>query len=98
MNSTLIAVEGPLKGTLLVLDRPEVFVGRERSNTLSIDDASVSRRHFSIVRQGEKFTLRDLSSHNGTYLNGKAVREAVLNVGDRIQVGKTVLLFAPADE
>ena len=78
MGLTLVAIEGPLKGTLLPLNGTEVSIGREESNTLSIDDLSASRHHCKISRDGDSFKLTDLSSRNGTLVNGKAVREHLL--------------------
>src|SRR6266852_2049684 len=62
MNPILVAVEGPLKGTVLLLDQPDVSVGRERSNTLALDDPAMSRHHFTIHREGDRFTLTDHKS------------------------------------
>ncbi|PYT19324.1 MAG: hypothetical protein DMG59_00710 [Acidobacteria bacterium] len=94
MSFTLVAIEGPLKGTLLPLNGTEVSIGREESNTLSIDDLSASRHHCKISRDGDSFKLTDLSSRNGTLVNGKAVREHLLKQGDQIQVGASVFLFS----
>jgi pSer/pThr/pTyr-binding forkhead associated (FHA) protein len=84
----LIHMEGPLKGEIQEFSQPEIFIGR--SNTCQVcfpkDLAIVSRVHARIVREGNRFMLMDQSS-NGTFVNGKLVKEAILKDGD-------VLLFA----
>jgi pSer/pThr/pTyr-binding forkhead associated (FHA) protein len=81
-------MEGPLKGEIQEFNQPEIFIGR--SNTCQVcfpkDLAIVSRVHARIVREGNRFMLMDQSS-NGTFVNGKLVKEAILKDGD-------VLLFA----
>src|SRR5437870_4860236 len=66
MHSTLIVIEGPLKGTLLPLHEGEVSIGRDDSNTLAIDDLAASRCHCKIRRDRDRFRLTDAGSRNGT--------------------------------
>ena len=62
-----------------------------------IDSAKVSRRHTRIVADGDKAILEDLGSKNGTYVEGKRVREPVaLSDGDQISIGPVVLVFRVA--
>lgn len=68
-------------------------VGR-REGEILIDDPSVSGRHFQIEERGGQFFLHDLGSSNGTFLNDRAVRQAPLQSGDRIQAGSTVFTFS----
>ncbi|CAG0997232.1 hypothetical protein GPROT1_03544, partial [Gammaproteobacteria bacterium] len=69
--------------------------GRGPANAVSLaDDSSVSRRHSQIVAQGNRFTLEDLGSANGTFINGQPLTGIhVLREGDAIAVGDTTLLF-----
>ena len=76
--------------------RGKVSLGRVSENRIPINDLSVSRRHCVIVRQGEAYLLRDLDSHNGTFVNGVPVEEHYLEDGDRIDVGRQ-LVPVPAD-
>ena len=72
----------------------EVVVGRAPEVTLTIDDAEVSRRHARVYRDGSGFTVEDLGSRNGTYLNEQLIASpAGLDSGDRIQVAGVVLEF-----
>jgi Nif-specific regulatory protein len=93
MNPRLIAMAGPLKGSLLVLQIDEVTIGREATNRIYLGDLAVSRRHCLIERAGDEFVLRDLDSFNGTYVNGVPVKERRLAHGDRISVGDSQFLF-----
>jgi pSer/pThr/pTyr-binding forkhead associated (FHA) protein len=70
-------------------------IGRDESCTVVVDDPGASRRHaeIRITHDGPhlQVILRDLSSTNGTYLNGEQVGSEELRAGDRITVGRTHL-------
>jgi transcriptional regulator with GAF, ATPase, and Fis domain len=102
MNPRLIAVSGLSKGTIFLLSTNEVSIGRETSNTIHFNEPSVSRRHCLISCSSDQtepaavhagFTIVDLESYNGTFVNGVPVREQELKHGDQIAVGDVVLLF-----
>ena len=93
MQPALIAVAGPLNGERFPIDEEPISLGRVSENRIPINDLSVSRRHCVVVRQGEAFLLRDLDSHNGTFVNGVPVDERYLEDGDRIDVGDSSFLF-----
>jgi transcriptional regulator with GAF, ATPase, and Fis domain len=93
MKPRLIALAGPLKGSIVEIDEDEVFIGRDRSNQLSLDDKSVSRRHAVIKRVEGEFRITDLGSHNGTLVNETTIDEQPLRQGDRIQMGSSYFLF-----
>jgi len=78
---------GAEAGTRYEIDRDETRIGRLSDNEVTIDDASVSSRHCTVLRDGRRFTLRDLGSTNGTHLNGAAVREQRLSPGDIFAAG-----------
>ena len=69
------------------------LVGRSPECAIFLDDVTVSRRHAEIVREGDTFTIRDLGSLNGTYVNRKRIESAVLENDDEVQVGKYRLTF-----
>jgi hypothetical protein len=69
------------------------LVGRSPECDIFLDDVTVSRRHAEIVRDGDTFTIRDLGSLNGTYVNRKRIETAVLENDDEVQVGKYRLTF-----
>lgn len=93
MNPRIIGIAGPFQGTVLSLDEGEATIGRDSSNQMWIADALLSRRHFSVSRQGMECTIRDLGSHNGTQVNGMSVREQALAHGDQITAGNSLLVF-----
>jgi transcriptional regulator with GAF, ATPase, and Fis domain len=84
---------GPLADSTYFLTEPEVRIGRDPSNSLAISDLSLSRRHCVLAREAEGYTLRDLDSRNGTFVNGRVVSEKQLNHGDQISIGESVLVF-----
>ncbi|MCL5291040.1 MAG: FHA domain-containing protein [Actinobacteria bacterium] len=75
------------------LSAERTTIGRAAANDVVIPDQSVSRRHAEIVRMGNERILRDLSSRNGTFLNGHKVYEHTLKSGDKIRIGLTTLIF-----
>lgn len=70
-----------------------VAIGRDDDNTIRIvGDSYISAHHARVSRAGDRVVLDDLGSTNGTYLNGTKVnQQQTVHVGDRIQVGYTVL-------
>lgn len=94
----LIMIEGPLEGAVIPLAKQEISIGRDSSNHIWLDAPSVSRRHCSILRDEEGYSLRDLGSLNNTYVNGSPVNEHPLQSGDRIRVGDSLLLFTIEEE
>ncbi len=72
------------------LDGGEVMLGRADTCTLSIpDDQAVSRRHAVITADADGYSVRDLDSANGTWLNGVRVTSARLSAGDTLRIGQT---------
>ncbi|HEV8229418.1 MAG TPA: DUF3662 and FHA domain-containing protein [Candidatus Limnocylindria bacterium] len=74
-----------------------LLIGRDEENDVVLDDPRVSRKHAEIRLRLGRYTLYDLQSTNGTYVNGRRVAEVVLNDGDRISVAGLDLLFHSAD-
>jgi len=70
-----------------------VSFGRAEVNTVVLRDAKVSRQHAKIVQKGNEFVLLDLSSSNGTFVNGQRIDEHVLSNNDEFQIGDTTLQF-----
>lgn len=69
------------------------YIGRSEENHIRIARAGISRRH-AVVRAGpDGFTIRDLQSQNGTFVNGEQVTERRLADGDRIAIGDAQLVF-----
>ncbi len=94
LNPRLIGISGPLEGETFALGDFEVSIGRGHSNTLPIDDSSVSRRHCSIRKlAADHYEIRDLGSKNGTTVNGLPIVERVLSDHDDVSVGDCRFLF-----
>jgi Nif-specific regulatory protein len=86
------AIGGPLEGRSFPL--AGIFtVGRAKSNTLALDDRSVSRQHCTIAHTGAGFRLTDQGSANLTKVNGITVFDRLLMNGDEIEVGLSRFLF-----
>ena len=75
----------------------ETVIGRDPLSALALDDTRVSRRHAMVLYAEGRVTVADLSSRNGTQLNGDTLgtRPAVLHTGDVLQVGDFTLVFDP---
>jgi Nif-specific regulatory protein len=95
MTPRLIAISGALKGTTFALAQDEISIGRDLSNTVSLNDPSVSRRHCVINKNGtsDGFHIVDLESYNGTFVNGLPVAEQPLIHGDQIALGDIRFIF-----
>ncbi len=90
---SLFVIQGRDQGTRFELDRETVSLGREASNAVQLHDTEVSRRHAEIRCDGKLCTLVDLGSSNGSYVNGQRVQHHELASGDRLQIGRTLMLF-----
>jgi len=89
----LIIIYGDHAGREYRLGPERVLIGRTAQCDITINDSSVSRKHASIERKDGRFLLQDLKSTNGTSVNGTFVDVHVLNHGDKIRMGRTVLQF-----
>lgn len=100
MTPRLIAISGALTGTTFALVQDETAIGRDISNSVSLNDPSVSRRHCLIRKNGvtDGFHVIDLESYNGTFVNGVPVAEKALTHGDQIGIGDIRFLFLSHDD
>ena len=98
MTPRVIVVSGSSKGLVIAMTDDGISIGRDSSNSLSLPDPTVSRRHCRIHKPGDDYELIDLDSHNGTFVNGLPVSQKTLSDGDTIQVGNSELLFTSHDE
>ena len=97
LSAELEALSGPLKGTSIPLSSDKISIGREPSNTISVVDAGISRKHCVIVRESGQFKIEDLNSRNCTFVNGVPVTNHVLVSGDEIKLGNSLFLFVIPD-
>jgi FHA domain/zinc-ribbon domain len=84
---------GGMAGQSFQPEDGRTLVGRSPECQIFLDDVTVSRRHAEIVRDGDTFTIRDLGSLNGTYVNRKRIESTVLENDDEVQIGKYRLTF-----
>lgn len=71
-----------------------VRIGRTKENELSLPEGRVSTRHAEVSESGGDWCIRDVGSHNGTYLNGKKLTaSAALKDGDILKIGNCDLVF-----
>jgi signal transduction histidine kinase/pSer/pThr/pTyr-binding forkhead associated (FHA) protein len=95
---TLTVIQGPDKGRTfeLTTELPQL-IGRS-SEALPIGDTTVSRRHAELTPDGKQWFIRDLSSQNGTWVNGVRITgRTLLKPGDQVRVGSTLFVFGSAD-
>ena len=72
---------------------PPFTVGREEGNDIQLNDERVSRCHFKVQRDKDRFVLTDLDSTNGTKVNGVECQLKILRHGDLISVGRSLMLM-----
>jgi adenylate cyclase len=75
------------------LTKEVVTTGKLSTNDFQVNDNSISRNHCKFVKTKESYKIIDLGSTNGTFVNGRRVKEKVLKVGDNITIGRTMLRF-----
>ncbi len=95
----LVVKQGPNPGATYAVERESIAVGRDRSSDLCLRHETVSRAHARLTRDADGWTVADLDSSNGTFVNGaKVSRERVRHM-DEVRFGDVVLVFledAPA--
>jgi len=69
------------------------LIGRSPECDVFLDDVTVSRRHAELTREGGVFTIRDLGSLNGTFVNKRRIESSVLEDDDEVQIGKYRMTF-----
>ncbi len=93
--SSHLEVFRPTGRELVSLAGPRVTLGKASGNAVALEhDDTVSRLHAVFENLGAAWSIRDMGSRNGTYLNGeKITAERVLHSGDEVRVGKSRLIF-----
>jgi pSer/pThr/pTyr-binding forkhead associated (FHA) protein len=93
--SSHLEVSKPSGRELVPLNGQRVTVGKASTNDVALDhDETVSRLHAVLENLGFAWSIRDMGSRNGTYLNGERITaERVLRSGDEVRVGKCRLIF-----
>lgn len=94
MLAWLIGVEGRDSGRQYQIQSDEVIFGRASDAEIRSDDPEVSRHHAKFVAGPNKtFSITDMASSGGTFINGQRQTHVALRDGDRIQMGATHFIF-----
>ena len=92
----LVVESGASAGREFALSQTEAMIGRGPENAVFLDDHHASRHHARVRPQNGHFLIEDLGSSNGTFVNGGRIEKPWrLTSGDRIVVGKSILIFDP---
>ena len=89
----LIVQAGPDIGKEFPLSGEVITIGRERGNQIVLDDAKASRRHAELRWQETGYTITDLGSVNGTFVNDVPTVRKEIHEGDLITIGDHILVF-----
>jgi pSer/pThr/pTyr-binding forkhead associated (FHA) protein len=95
-KAMVVVHRGANKGSRFLIAQETVSVGRSPESEIFLDDVTVSRSHAVIERKASGFSLTDLGSLNGTYINNQSLKTSPLKCGDEIQIGKFHLIFISA--
>jgi len=81
-------------GDRIKCDKDTMIVGRSRTCDIVLPSAKVSRQHASVVRAGDQWTIEDMGSANGVWINGERIAQAVvISDGDIYTVSDETLTF-----
>ena len=89
---SLAVIAGPDAGRMFVIEKPRVVLGREDVD-LELDDPEVSRQHAAIEVVGDRVTVVDLGSANGTHVGDQPVDEALLENQGEFTIGASTLML-----
>ena len=89
----LLAEDGAVAQRWEIGDRPVAF-GRDDTADVTIEDETLSRRHFLIQRDGDNILIKDLNSQNGTWVDGQRVQGIKLSHDVCIAAGRTLFMFS----
>ncbi|MFD8592178.1 FHA domain-containing protein [Streptomyces sp. NPDC059637] len=92
-SALLVVRRGPNSGSRFLLDSDLTTAGRHPESDIFLDDVTVSRRHVEFRREPGGFTVSDVGSLNGTYVNRERIDSTALANGDEVQIGKYRLVF-----
>src|SRR3954453_21822019 len=92
-SALLVVKRGPNAGSRFLLDQDVTTAGRHPDSDIFLDDVTVSRRHVEFHREGGGFSVHDVGSLNGTYVNREPVDVSTLAGGDEVQIGNSRLVY-----
>lgn len=97
-QALLLVKHGPNAGSTFLIEQDATSIGRDPKSDVFLNDVTVSRKHAELRRSSGAFTIHDLGSLNGTYVNRERVEMTTLASGDELQVGKFKLAFFASGE
>ena len=89
----LTVLKGDEKKKIYPVEKLPVKIGRMSDNDIVLKDSLISRYHAVISIKDRAFFIEDLNSKNGTFVNKVRISSRKLNAGDRIAIGKNIILF-----
>jgi len=93
MAYQMVMKTGPAPGKIYTLENTQIAIGREAGSDVFVNDVEVSRQHARLVSQFGDYTLEDLDSTNGTFVNGQRITgPRILKPGDTIFLGENISL------
>jgi pSer/pThr/pTyr-binding forkhead associated (FHA) protein len=98
--SSHLEVFKPTGRELVPLTGARVTLGKASTNVVALEhDPTVSRLHAILENHGSAWSIRDVGSRNGTFVNGEKIAfEQVLRPGDEVRIGKSRLVFVQAPQ
>jgi predicted Zn finger-like uncharacterized protein len=90
---SLAVILGANSGQIYPLTKPRVVLGRGQGSDIQLPDSEISRRHVMIEIRGEDAVLVDLSSTNGTFVEGQRVQRVPLDSHQEFSIGTTTLMY-----
>ena len=89
---SVAVIAGPESGKIFPIEKPRVVIGRHDAD-INVDDPEVSRQHAALEVAGEKITLLDLGSTNGTFMGDEPVKEAAIENQGEFSIGGSTLML-----
>ena len=89
---SLAVIAGPDAGRIYPIEKPRVVIGREDVD-LALDDPEISRQHAAIEVAGDRISVVDLGSSNGTHVGEQSVEEAPLENQSEFTIGGSTLML-----
>lgn len=75
-------------------DQDKITIGRDADNDIQIDNLAVSGQHARIIKNSSHYSIEDLGSTNGTFVNNEKTSTTILKENDEISIGKHTLVVA----
>jgi hypothetical protein len=92
-GNSIYVLCGPDAGKSFYITGDKIKIGRGIENDVVLKDIAVSRKHCLIVRKEGQWTVEDLGSDNGTFLDSQPVRKSGFRPGQYVQIGRTIIVL-----